>query len=171
MLNTCKKLCLRNFCFYLDFNLLRHRLLKKKLQTCLDKSETRSQRLLIKGYSNSVISCDGLSIDQFLCNHWSVFVLCSSLNGWLDVLHLEYHFIACFIRLCFIRACFILCCWLWAVTCLLGILLFLISFVDGFSKLGTMFSINNWVTWIKIFTQCVWVRGQRRIQNPVERLT
>ena len=69
-----------------------------------------------------------------------------------------------------------LCCWLWAVKCLLGILLFLIYFVDGFSKLGTMFSINNWVTCIKIFTQCVSVhkqprRSQRRIQNPVECLT
>ena len=49
-------------------------------------------------------------------------------------------------------------------------------YVDGFSKLGTMFLINNQVTCIKIFTQFVSVhkqprRGQRRIQNPVERLT
>ena len=135
-------------------------------------------------------ACDNVSIDQFLCSYCSVFVLFSSLNMWLDVLHLEYHFIACFIRLtnCVNDVVLVplllnlnvsytfLCCWLWAVKCLLGILLFLIYFVDGFSKLGTMFSINNWVTCIKIFTQCVSVhkqprRSQRRIQNPVECLT
>ena len=40
----------------------------KKLQTCLHESEARSSRLLIKGYSNSVISCDNISTDQFLCS-------------------------------------------------------------------------------------------------------
>ena len=138
------------------------------MQTCLDESETRSPWLLIMGYSNSVISCDDISIDQFLCSHCSVFVLLSSLNIWLDVLHLEYHFIACFIRLTnYLKmpvtstsmtsllnmnvSYTFLCCWLWAIKCLLRILLFLILFLDGFSKLDTMFSINSWVTSIKTF--------------------
>ena len=50
--------------FWLDFDLLRHRLLIKKLQICLDEPETRSPRLLITGCSNSVISYDDMSIDQ-----------------------------------------------------------------------------------------------------------
>ena len=65
----------------------------------MNESETRFPRLLITGYSNSVISFDDISIDQFLCSHCSVFVLFSWLNMWLDILHLKYHFIACFIRL------------------------------------------------------------------------
>ena len=68
-------------------------------------------------------------------------------------------------------------CWLWAAKYFLGILLYHLSFVDSFPKFGTMFSKNNWVACIKIFTNCVSVhkqpwRGQRRrILNPVERLT
>ena len=85
--------------FELDFKLLRHRLLIKKNANMFDESETISPRLLITGYSYSVISCDNISIEQFLCNYCSLFVLVSSLNMWLDLLHLEYHFVECFIRL------------------------------------------------------------------------
>ena len=145
-------------------------------------TKTKSPRLLIMGYSNSVISYNDISINPFLCSHCSVFVLFSSLNMWLEVLHLEYHFIACFFRLTNCLKMSVtstsmmsfwwpfllnlnvsytfLCCWLWAVKCLVGIYLFLISFVDDFSKLVTMFSINNWVTSIKIFTHCVSVHKQ-----------
>ena len=38
-------------------------ILLKKLLTCLNEAETRSSRLLIMGYNNSVISYDGISID------------------------------------------------------------------------------------------------------------
>ena len=46
--------------------LLRYRLLLKHLLTCLKEAETKSPRLLITGHSNSVMSCDGVIIDQFL---------------------------------------------------------------------------------------------------------
>ena len=36
------------------------------MYTCLNDGETRSPQLLIMGYSNSVMSCDGISFDQVL---------------------------------------------------------------------------------------------------------
>ena len=106
--------------------MLRHWLLIKKLQTCLNESDKRSQRQLITGYSTSVVSCEDISIEWFLYSCCSVFVIFSSLNMWLDVLHLEYHFIACFIRLtnCLkmsvtstsMTSFWCLYCWIW--TCL-----------------------------------------------------
>ena len=52
--------------FQLDFKLLRHQFLLKKMSPCLNEVETRSPRLLITGYSNSLMSCDDISIYHFL---------------------------------------------------------------------------------------------------------
>ena len=46
----------------LRFKFKRHQHLLKKLQTCLNEVESRSQRLLIKGYNN-VMFCDDINTD------------------------------------------------------------------------------------------------------------
>ena len=46
--------------------LLCHRILLKKLLTCLKEAEARTPRFLIRGHSNSVMSSDDISVDKFL---------------------------------------------------------------------------------------------------------
>ena len=50
----------------------------------LEQAETGDLHLLITGYSNSIMSCDNISIDQFL-------FLFHSLSMQLLIFHLEYH--------------------------------------------------------------------------------
>ena len=54
------KTSLKNFyCYVISFY-------KKNFLTCFKEAETRTPRLLIMGHSSNFMSCDDISIDQFL---------------------------------------------------------------------------------------------------------